>query len=117
MSNDLISRQAAIDEIINLWADKPFGNPALTEIKECVERVPSAQSEWIPCGERLPAPWTSVLVTYIYNGKRFVEESQYTGQDDERGNPLFCSYADEYKVRNAYFQKIAWMPLPKPYKG
>lgn len=37
---DAISRQAVLDAIITLWADKPFGNPALTEIKECVERVP-----------------------------------------------------------------------------
>jgi Pyruvate/2-oxoacid:ferredoxin oxidoreductase delta subunit len=38
---DLIDRQAAIDEIINLWADKPFGNPALVEIKDCIEKLPS----------------------------------------------------------------------------
>lgn len=38
---DAISRQAVFDAIITLWADKPFGNPALTEIKECIERVPS----------------------------------------------------------------------------
>ena len=43
--SDLIDRQAAINALINLWADMPFGNPALTEIKECVERVPSAQPE------------------------------------------------------------------------
>ena len=86
-----------------------------TKHKKNVRFVKAQQ--WIPCSERLPEPWTSVLVTYIYNGKRFVEESQYTGQDDERGNPLFSSYADEYKVSNAYFQKIAWMPLPEPYKG
>ena len=38
---DAVSREAVLDAIITLWADKPFGNPALTEIKECVERVPS----------------------------------------------------------------------------
>lgn len=43
--SDLISRQAAIDEVINLWADKPFGNPALVEIKDCIEKLPSEQSE------------------------------------------------------------------------
>lgn len=45
MNQDLISRQAAIDEVINLWADKPFGNPALVEIKDCIEALPSAQTE------------------------------------------------------------------------
>ena len=33
---DTISRQATIDEVINLWADKPFGNPTLVEIKDCI---------------------------------------------------------------------------------
>lgn len=47
--SDIISRKAAIDAIITLWANKPFGNPALTEIKECVERVPSAQPEIVRC--------------------------------------------------------------------
>lgn len=41
--SDLISRQSAIDEVINLWADKPFGNPALVEIKDCIEALPPAQ--------------------------------------------------------------------------
>ena len=47
--NDCISRKAAIDEVINLWADKPFGNPALVEIKDCIEKLPSAQPEVIRC--------------------------------------------------------------------
>ena len=48
--SDLISRQDAIDEVINLWAEKPFGNPALVEIKDCIEALPSAErkrGEWI----------------------------------------------------------------------
>ena len=43
--DDCISRQAALDAVINLWADKPFGNPALVEIKDCIEALPSAQPE------------------------------------------------------------------------
>ena len=45
MKDDTISRQAALDAVINLWADKPFGNPALVEIKDCIEALPSAQPE------------------------------------------------------------------------
>ena len=49
--NDTIYRQQAIDEVINLWADKPFGNPTLVEIKDCIEALPSAQprktGKWI----------------------------------------------------------------------
>ena len=44
-NNDCISRQAAIEEVINLWADKPFGNPTLVEIKDCIEALPFAQPE------------------------------------------------------------------------
>ena len=45
MKYDTISRRAAIDAVINLWADKPFGNPALVEIKDCIEALPSARPE------------------------------------------------------------------------
>lgn len=42
-ARDLISRATAIDAVINLWADKPFGNPTLVEIKDCIEALPPAQ--------------------------------------------------------------------------
>ena len=53
---DCISRQQAIDEVINLWADKPFGNPTLIEIKGCIEALPSAQPQrktgkWMPVSD------------------------------------------------------------------
>lgn len=115
--NDLISRQEAIayacSGLIRRMDDEDWRK--VKEIREDLKAVPPTQ-QWIPCSERLPKPWKSVLVTYIYNGKRFVEESQYTGQYDEQGNPLFSSYSDEYKVSGAYFQMIAWMPFPEPYK-
>ena len=39
--DDLISRQAAIEAAVDLWIDKPFGNPALSEIRECLEQLTS----------------------------------------------------------------------------
>lgn len=45
---DTISRQAAITGVINLWADKPFGNPTLVEIKDCIEALQPAQP---PCNQ------------------------------------------------------------------
>lgn len=53
MNDDKISRKAAIDEVINLWADKPFGNPTLVEIKDCIEALPSAdrRGHWVRVGK------------------------------------------------------------------
>ena len=45
LATSYISRQAAIDAIITLWADKPFGNPALSEIKECIDNLPPAEPD------------------------------------------------------------------------
>lgn len=42
--NKTIYKHAAIDEVINLWADKPFGNPSLVEIKDCIEALPSVDA-------------------------------------------------------------------------
>ena len=40
--NDYISRHDVTDNIVELWADKTFGNPALSEIMECIKKVPAA---------------------------------------------------------------------------
>lgn len=125
-NGDCISRQAAIDAIITLWADKPFGNPALTEIKECVERVPSAQSEqqWIPCSERLPEEDGDYWVTA---DPRYVPP-QYKSTDIilwSNGKWMMADYfildgegrkMPEYNAVEVDIPIIAWMPLPEPYK-
>ena len=122
--SDLISRQDAIDALDGIIvvggrnsAVRMMGY--IKAVRDRLKQLPSAQPElkWIPCSERLPEQGKPVLVTYIYNGKRFVAESWYIGLHDERGNPLFSSCADEYKASDLYFQKVAWMPLPEPWKG
>lgn len=100
--SDLIDRQAALDAVINLWADKPFGNPALVEIKDCIEALPSAQ-QWISCKERLPKDYESVNVTVRIPEGRYVKESAFL-------NGVWIGVSAPAEV-------VAWCPLPEPWKG
>ena len=112
MSNDLISRQAAIDEIKEIyeWHD----NVTKERIIEHFVRLPSTQPEqkWIPVTERLPEDDTLMLVNYIdsrpgamdiWIGWHEMENVWYIDGEEhsrERGNEV-----------------IAWMPLPEPYQA
>lgn len=65
--SDLISRQAAIDEInkyiLSFDAiDANFLDGLRTAIKLIKENLPTAQ-QWIPCSERLPKEEVQLLVT------------------------------------------------------
>ena len=59
--------------------------------------------QWIPCSERLPKDWEHVLVCTTVT---------YT-------TPIFVDwYVDEIgSWANKGDSVIAWMPLPKPWKG
>lgn len=70
--SDLISRQAALDAVINLWADKPFGNPALVEIKDCIEALPSAQPDTEKICARIKAEAIKRNVEYMKHGDRYM---------------------------------------------
>ena len=68
-------------------------------------------SEWIPCSERLPKqeehdPELGVLVT-LGNG--------YNGLDFDSYHEACLYDAGYWSDWNGYV--IAWMPLPKPWKG
>ena len=100
-----------------------------------IEAIPSAdrpQGEWIPCSERLPKDIRPVLVTwkntdpasyyqYIV-GKHFIGTAHY-----HRGKWYWYSsvtedlLAEYGKCDSEEFDEaieaVAWMPLPKPWKG
>lgn len=102
MTNDIISRQAAIDET---WKEPSYTDPynVLTEVRERIQSLPSAQ-QWIPCSERLPEKSGDYLVTVAHHsGELLVEVDQF---DNENGS--WWHYMDDV---------IAWMPTPEPYKG
>ena len=61
------------------------------------------ETQWIPCSERLPEDNTDVIVCF-YSGT--VTEMRYWG------NGIFQGIY-EHTTKSI----VAWMPLPKPYKG
>ena len=66
-------------------------------------------SEWIPVTERLPKDSIDVLISTSYG---IVETAWYAHPDDYSINKgeWRDTYADEDEI-------LAWMPLPKKYKG
>jgi len=118
--NDLIRRQAAIDEIKEFknraaeWRDEQEGcsdiwhraDSAIASALEIglrVKKLPSAQ-QWIPCSEGLPEESGDYLVTVAHHsGELLVEVDQF---DNENGS--WWHYMDDV---------IAWMSRPEPYKG
>ena len=122
--DDTISRQAAIDAIqkLNIPEDMCVFE-IISHIEIEIATLPSAQPEqrWIPCSERLPERGEDVLVTRDYDGRkdnnkscRYVEVASCYGEDDDI---TWSSFSDEYKMHPKNHYVVAWMPLPKPWKG
>lgn len=99
---ELISRQAAIDAVADLyWMDERLLNfkKEIDATFDKIKALPSAQ-QWIPCSERLPEKdMTRYLCTYNYSEGVCVDFGFYS--------------------EGAWFTTgvTAWMPLPEPYKA
>ena len=114
--NDLIDRQAAIDELEGRIKVNGYSNVALvSELNRCIGyimRLPSAQPEpqWIPCSKRLPNAQDVVIVSirdetgdtaYNYTSHGWLTtDKEYWIVDDDINHYV-----------------VAWMPLPEPWKG
>lgn len=107
MTDDLISRQAAIDLLPNdaLEWDTNGGYIAPHLARRIIEELPSAQ-QWIPVTERLPKEDDEYLITLKdRHGDTFVKKTMYFSDDD-----LWWDISPFETV-------TAWMPLPKPYEA
>ena len=107
--NDLISRQEALDAIIELCKHytptKSVDHPHMDFVLETIKGLPSVEPQWILCSERLPEDDRSKVVT-LANGN--AEVGYYSNGD------WWC-VGDNVTLENQTV--IAWMPLPEPYKG
>ena len=110
MSGDLISRQAALNQITAIDTSIiPYGRAReyVDELKnyfiKIIESLPSAEPDrrWIPVTEAMPEEDKDVLLL-------MAEGEMAVGQ--RRG----VNYWDGYRRRAVI---IAWMSLPEPWRG
>ena len=95
MTDNLISRQQAIDALYNI---DEYNSRSVTAIKN----LPSIQSEqrWIPVTERLPEKSGYYLAT-VDTGLKVVDV-------------IFFNNGSGFLMANTV---TAWKPYPEPYKG
>ena len=123
---DLISRQAAIDAIdTGLWGVEWDEALATAMLKD----LPSADrpQEWIPCSERLPNEGEVVLVCMRIESHKAEWEEQRSIEFGRISSDRYDFNGTGWEWLNEsgadYWQAdwnnsiLAWMPLPKPWKG
>ena len=105
-----MTRDEAIEMLkaLNMMLRSPDGKP-ISDACDALDMAIEALSDgavqgWIPCSERLPKTGDSVLVTYS------------DGEVDIIWSARPKAWVT-YSERNNLIYPIAWMLLPKPYKG
>ena len=124
--DDLISRQAAIDALIEWYGCEPSDIGAFEDI---IEKMPSAQPEqrWIPFKtrpltkeEKEEHPeWDGILDCKLpHDGQRILVNVSVRGHESVQYDEFYTddgSYLDSgYEIGT---EATAWMPLPEPYKA
>ena len=107
--NDLISRQAAIDAT---WFEPSYTDPlnVLTEVRDRLKVLPSAQPGWIPVTEK-PIEGGQYIVTLKDDKEVWTDIAEWNPTFGGRWQAEFfdCEYRDIDNV-------VAWQPLPTPYR-
>ena len=106
MKDDLISRQAMINEL-DLHFGILYDNPTLVEsLKLLVWSLPPAQPGWIPTSERLPDNDRAVLVTL-----KWAEDDYEVAVGEYWHNSTASHGWGSFEGH-----VIAWHELPTPYR-
>ena len=126
MTDDLISRQQAIDALRGYLVEKRCPDDGTLTCRlienEVINKLPSVQPEqrWIPVSERLPEDYGEFLVTYKSDGEQIfmdIIEYETSFEYDYEKNRFkgVWIFADDWQAVNS--EVIAWMPLPELYQG
>ena len=119
---DLISRAEAIDALSRcqtyLFDTRDTDRKiSLEDAEYVIEKLPSAQPEWIPVTDRLPEEKTDVLLAFKNNmAVGFWEDILRDGVPAWYANSGDGWMTDTENVDSDGIP-IAWMPLPEPWKG
>lgn len=128
MSDDTISRQAAINSPIKMIAQGLDWVPVFH-----LEQLPSAErhGRWIPCSEQLPEDIRPVIVTWKNTDPKsyyqYIVGKHFTGTACYKNGKWYWYSSTTEDMLAEYgrydseefdeaIECIAWMPLPLPYK-
>lgn len=122
--DDLISRQAAIEEVASFYPPKRQNESEAETINRvgwecainCIEaylRTVKPARQWTPCGVKLPEDKKAVYWVCNDNGDQF--ECRWTNANYFWTEPKTKWHWSLFDVPQ-YSKVVAWMPLPEPYK-
>ena len=122
--NDLISRQAAISAINERWSKTEnfdgWGADISEECEEVLNTIPSADvpdtnvGEWIPCSDRLPHAEKKGY--WICTNSGYQCQCRWTNVN-HFWTDLTTDWHWHIMDIPQHTKVVAWMPLPKPWKG
>lgn len=114
--DDLISRQKAINALIDALAWTWSGTWSEKAAIDAIKNLPSAEPGWIPIEEKLPEVGESVLVTFSLIEKySWVKIARYGTPIHDEHN--VCFYESDSEWGDCEISGVtAWMPLPEPYQ-
>lgn len=79
------------------------------------------EQKWIPCSERLPEEKDAGILKKLGTNKRSDDVIATVDVKGERMTVTACTHDGKWDWNMKYafpdFKVVAWMPLPKPYKG
>ena len=132
MSDDLISRQAAIDAVRetlpalfsayqhNVYIHKQIVYIDKQEVMIRLIALPSSL-RWTPVTERLPKHFGRYLVTFVPDAGELWTKVDFAMFSDLMGikkKPIFWNGSvGKPDFENVTKYVTAWMPLPEPWKG
>lgn len=107
-----MTKDEAINVIVNSNIMLPRCNGKTILVRAINTLIRSLEPQWIPCAEKLPGEDKYVLV--CLGGDSPEDQSYCRMAVGWRENGYWNCWDDKADPR---MNVIAWMPLPKPYKG
>lgn len=95
----------------------------LNQFIDWINEAPTIEAEphWIPCSERLPKEKDAGILKKLGTSKRSEYVLATVEVKGERMTVTACTYDGKWDWNMKYafpdYKIVAWMPLPKPYKG